>query len=84
MVERIKIIPVTLGAHSNTLVKKILIRQFDLIGLCKGRLIGLILFDCVFTGEIEMTIDDEKDPRKTRSARRKSRSTRRKTKTLEY
>ena len=37
MVERIKIIPVTLGAHSNTLVKKILIRQFDLIGQCKSK-----------------------------------------------
>lgn len=55
-----------------------------LLGNAKARLIRLILFDCVFTGEIEMTIDDEKDPRKTRSARRKSRSTRSKTKTLEY
>ena len=50
----------------------------------KARIIGLILFDCVFTGEIEMTIDDEKHPRKTRSARRKIPSTRSKTKTLEY
>ena len=48
----------------------------------KARIIGLILFDCVFTSEIEMTIDDEKDPRKTRSARRKTPSTRSKTKTL--